>query len=66
MWRQGEFEGFTEAWVEVRHVQYGRPLVEATSTPNSLPPEKSHGAGCRRQWLHTTFAAALSALRCHL
>eukprot|EP00975_Prorocentrum_lima_P005589 1213186-Prorocentrum_lima.AAC.1 len=66
MWRAGEFETFTEAWVEIRHIRYGRPLVEAKTQPNSLPLEKSFGAGCRRQWLHTTLAAALSALRCRL
>eukprot|EP00975_Prorocentrum_lima_P033082 6941893-Prorocentrum_lima.AAC.1 len=40
----------------------GCPLVEATFTPNTLEVP----GGTRVQWLHTTFAAALSALRCGL
>eukprot|EP00975_Prorocentrum_lima_P006518 1400409-Prorocentrum_lima.AAC.1 len=39
---RGEFETFTEAWVEIRHIRYGRPLVEAKTQPNSLPVSYTH------------------------
>eukprot|EP00975_Prorocentrum_lima_P033802 7096371-Prorocentrum_lima.AAC.1 len=61
MWRVGDIEFVTEAWVVFRHECPERPLVEATSQPNSLPPEVSP-TGCHRQWIHTTFAGALSCL----
>eukprot|EP00975_Prorocentrum_lima_P019124 4023601-Prorocentrum_lima.AAC.1 len=65
MYRVGDIEFPTEAWVEFRHERPERALVEATSQPNALPEESSR-TGCRRQWLHTTFAGALSALRRNL
>eukprot|EP00975_Prorocentrum_lima_P001963 428996-Prorocentrum_lima.AAC.1 len=65
MFKQGDIEYPTDMWVEFRHVQPERALVEATSQPNTLPAELSR-TGYRRQWLHTTLAGALSALRCHM
>eukprot|EP00975_Prorocentrum_lima_P010061 2144341-Prorocentrum_lima.AAC.1 len=38
------------------------PLVPAAQQPDSLPLEASD-RGVQRAWLHTTFAAALSALQ---
>eukprot|EP00975_Prorocentrum_lima_P019649 4134259-Prorocentrum_lima.AAC.1 len=61
MFRMGDIELPTEAWVEIRNVRPERALVEASMQPNTLPVTLSR-TGCRRQWLHTTFAGALSAL----
>eukprot|EP00975_Prorocentrum_lima_P010478 2226001-Prorocentrum_lima.AAC.1 len=41
MYRMGDIELATDLWVEFRHVQPESALVEATSQPNSLPPEVS-------------------------
>eukprot|EP00975_Prorocentrum_lima_P050264 10527657-Prorocentrum_lima.AAC.1 len=65
MFRMGDIKLPTEVWVEFRHVRPERALVEASAQPNSLPVELSR-TGFRRQWLHTTFAGALSALRCQM
>eukprot|EP00975_Prorocentrum_lima_P012797 2709906-Prorocentrum_lima.AAC.1 len=60
----GDVDRVTEAWVLVTHFEEGRALVEASATPNTL--EAAGPAGCRVQWLHSTFGAALSAIRCGL
>eukprot|EP00975_Prorocentrum_lima_P001732 374255-Prorocentrum_lima.AAC.1 len=61
MFRMGDIELVTEAWVVFRHVLPGRALVEASAQPNTLAVELSR-TGYRRQWLRTTFAAPLSSL----
>eukprot|EP00975_Prorocentrum_lima_P011016 2341826-Prorocentrum_lima.AAC.1 len=41
----GDIDLVTEAWVMVTNIEEGRPLVEASATPNTL--EAAGAAGCR-------------------